>query len=124
VYNITANWAYTKYDAMRKDIVGVQQLWEERFDYQIPMIDAQAERLPEAQRSQYLTEYSVAQAEQSTAAWKELCIYLFVKYLDGQQRREKDGQFERNAWGCPVSPYRTPCPEPWLRLTHQEVEHE
>ena len=74
--------------------------------------------------TEFLTKYSVAQAQESTAAWKELGIYLFVKYLDGQQRKEKDGQFLRNPYGEPAGPNRTPYPTSFLESVHEQIAHE
>jgi hypothetical protein len=34
-----------------------------------------------------------------TAEWKKLGQYLLVKYIDGNIKREKDGQFERTEYG-------------------------
>ena len=36
--------------------------------------------------------------------YQDLAKYLFVKFLDGNIKKEKDGQFERNPYGTPVQP--------------------
>jgi dipeptidase len=123
-YNIVANWAYTKYSAMMPDIKKVQNAWEEKFNNQVAAVDAQVADMDAAQAAAFLTKYSCAQAEESTAAWKELGIYLFVKYLDGQQRKEKDGEFLRNAYGQPEGPNRVPYPATFLESIHEHVAHE
>ena len=51
-----------------------------------------------------LTFYSNEQAQMATARYKKLGEYLFVKYLDGNVKKEKDGKFERNEAGTPVQP--------------------
>ena len=43
-------------------------------------------------------------AEKTTKDYKALGDYLLVKYLDGNVKKEKDGQFERNEYGVPVQP--------------------
>ena len=123
-YNIVANWAYTKYSAMMPDIKKVQAAWEDKFNSQVEAIDAQVADMDAAQAAAFLTKHSVAQAQESTVAWKELGIYLFVKYLDGQERKEKDGEFLRNAYGEPEGPNRVPYPNSFLESVHEHIAHE
>ena len=123
-YNIVANWAYTKYSAMMPDIKKVQSAWEDKFNSQVEAIDAQVANMDAAQAAAFLTKYSVSQAQESTAAWKDLGIYLFVKFLDGQQRKEENGQFLRNAYGSPEMPNRTPYPTSFLEDIHEHIAHE
>ena len=123
-YNIVANWAYTKSSAMVPDIKNVQQAWEDKFNSQIDAIDAEVVGKTDADARAFLTRYSCSQASASTAAWKELGIYLFTKYMDGQQRKEENGQFKRNAYGQPTGPNRIPFPETYLRTIANEVTHE
>ena len=123
-YNIVANWAYTKYSAMMPDIKKVQAAWEDKFNAQVEAVDAQVAEMDPAKATEFLTKYSCAQAQESTAAWKDLGIYLFVKYLDGQERKEKDGQFLRNAYGEPEGPNRVPYPTSFLESVHEHIAHE
>jgi dipeptidase len=123
-FNIVANWAYTKYSAMMPDIKKVQAAWEDKFNAQVEALDAQVAKLDATQAAEFLTKYSCAQAQESTAAWKELGIYLFVKYLDGQERKEKDGEFLRNAYGEPEGPNRVPYPTSFLESVHEHIAHE
>ena len=123
-YNIVANWAYTKYSAMMPDITNVQAAWEDKFNAQVAVVDNAVAELNDEEATEWLTKYSIMQAEESTAAWKELGIYLFVKYLDGQQRKEKDGQFLRNPYGLPEGPNRVPYPTEFLQSIHENVAHE
>ena len=123
-YNIVANWAYTKYSAMMPDIKKVQAAWEDKFNAQVEAVDAQVANMDAAKTTEFLTKYSCAQAQESTAAWKELGIYLFVKYLDGQERKEKDGEFLRNPYGEPEGPNRTPYPTEFLQKIAPVVAHE
>ena len=123
-YNIVANWAYTKYSAMMPDIKKVQAAWEDKFNAQVEALDTQVANMDAAQAAEFLTKYSYAQAQESTAAWKDLGIYLFVKYLDGQERKEKDGEFLRNPYGEPEGPNRTPYPTSFLESVHEHIAHE
>lgn len=123
-FNIVANWVYTKYERMIVDLQRVRSVWEDKFNSQIDVIDATVATMADAQKRDFLTRYSIAQAEESTQAWKELGIYLFTKYLDGVERKEENGQFLRNQWGNPESPDRHSYPEPYLRQIANEVSHE
>ena len=123
-YNIVANWAYTKYSAMMPDIQKVQAAWEDKFNAQVAIVDEAIASLNETDKVAWLTKYSCTQAEESTAAWKELGIYLFVKYLDGQQRKEQDGEFLRNPYGLPEGPNRVPYPTEYLQTIHEHIAHE
>ena len=123
-YNIVANWAYTKYSAMMPDIKKVQAAWEDKFNAQVEAVDAQVANMDAAKTTEFLTKYSCAQAQESTAAWKDLGIYLFVKYLDGQERKEKDGEFLRNPYGEPEGPNRVPYPTSFLESVHEHIAHE
>ena len=123
-YNIVANWAYSKYSAMMPDIKKVQAAWEDKFNAQVKVVDEAVANMDAKQASEFLTKYSCAQAQESTAAWKDLGIYLFVKYLDGQERKEKDGQFLRNAYGEPEGPNRVPYPTSFLESVHEHIAHE
>ena len=123
-YNIVANWAYTKYSAMVPDIQRVQSTWEDKFNAQVAVVDEMVAAMSANEKVEWLTKYSNLQAEESHQAWKELCIYLFTKYLDGQERKEKDGQFLRNPYGEPAGPNRTPYPTEFLRKIAPVVAHE
>ena len=123
-YNIVANWAYTKYSAMVPDIQRVQSTWEDKFNAQVAVVDEMVAAMSASEKADWLTKYSNLQANESYQAWKELCIYLFTKYLDGQERKEKDGQFLRNPYGEPVGPNRTPYPTEFLQKIAPVVAHE
>lgn len=123
-FNRVANWAYTKYSAMLPDIQKVQQQWEDHFNQLVEETDNKVINMTDEEQVQYLTQLSCTEASTSTAAWQQLFEYLLVKYLDGQQRREKDGQFERNEWGQPTLPIRPAYPEQWLRMFAPETLHE
>ena len=123
-YNIVANWAYTKYSAMVPDIQRVQSTWEDKFNAQVAVVDEMVAAMSASEKADWLTKYSNLQANESHQAWKELCIYLFTKYLDGQERKEKDGQFLRNPYGEPAGPNRTPYPTSFLESVHEQIAHE
>ena len=77
-----------------------------RFQQQ-SVIEAQATSLLATDRDaaiRLLTNYSVNAGQDATARYRKLGEYLFVKYLDGNIKKEKDGKFMRNEYGTPSSP--------------------
>ena len=119
-YNMVANYAYSKYSYMFFDIKKVQTKWENDFNALVPAIDKVAVGMSEADARIFLTDFSVAQAENSTAAWKKLGEYLLVKYMDGNIKREKDGKFVQNDSKIPLNLIRAGYPEMFLRKMIKE----
>lgn len=107
VNNLIANQAYHRYSQMIPDIRKVQGELETSFEVQQAQVDAKAVAILKsnpAEAVEFLTNYSVNTAQNATKRYQDLAKYLFVKYLDGNIKHEKDGQFERNEWGTPVQP--------------------
>ena len=107
VANWVANQTYTRYSLMIDDVRKVQGQLEDYYAAHQPVIEAQALELMKTSPEKaiaLLNGYSNAEGQRCTAAYKELAEYLLVKYLDGNRKREKDGKFEYNKWGVPVSP--------------------
>ena len=48
-----------------------------------------------------------------TQQWKQLGNYLLVKYIDGNIKKEKGGEFLRTKEGMPESPYQPGYPDWW-----------
>lgn len=123
-FNFVANWAYTKYSRMYPHIQELQQVWDDKFNTQIAGVDAQAAALNDDEAREFLTDYSCSQATNVVADWQQLFIYLMTKYLDGQERKEENGQFLRNPYGGSCGPNRLALPEPFLRMVAGEVMSE
>jgi hypothetical protein len=105
--NWVANQAYARYDRMIGDIAAVRDSLEDRFDRQQAEVDSLAAVLYKentASATRYLTDYVAAEANGATAAYRDLGIYLLVKYLDGNEKRERNGQFERTPEGTAADP--------------------
>lgn len=97
MHNWVANMAYGKYSYMIKDIRKKQQEIEGQWQSIQPAIEARAMEIAKSQGEaaavEFLTNYSCQIADQSTAEWKQLGEYLLVKYIDGNVKLEKNGQF-------------------------------
>ncbi len=119
-FNLVTNLAYLRYNAMIKDIQQVQKELEDKFVAYVPLIDQAAQSLYNEQDKEkardFLTEFSVNEANNMTARWKKLGQYLLVKYIDGNIKREKDGEFERTATGLPPSPHQSGYPDWWTKV--------
>ncbi len=71
-----------------------------------------------------MTNYSCAQAENLVADWQKLYFYLVTKFIDGQERKEENGDFKRNRFGQSTGPNRIAFPEPFLKTIAPEITHE
>ncbi|MFZ5939772.1 MAG: dipeptidase [Bacteroidota bacterium] len=115
-FNFVSNFSYLRYSDMSADVKKVQAELENRYAKEVHAIDVAALELsksdPEAAR-EFLTSYSVRTADETLARWKELGHYLLVKYIDGNIKLEKDGQFLRNPYGEPAFPDQPGYPESW-----------
>jgi dipeptidase len=124
IYNAVANFAYGKYSFMMPEILKVQSKWENDFDRLIPAIDSAALSLDEKTAREFLTGFSNAQAENSTAAWKKLGEYLLVKYLDGNVKKETSkGVFDQNEYHIPASIIRAEYPAEYLKKILPDLQN-
>jgi dipeptidase len=107
VFNRVAHFAYLFYNRVMPDIQKVQNEMENKFAQFTPAIDEAAlsvwKENPKLAR-EFLTDYSGNMANNTVKEWKELGEFLQVKYLDGNLKQEKDGEFLRNPWGYPQPP--------------------
>ena len=104
---------------MIEDVRKVQSELEEKYITEVPAIDAAAtvlnETNPELAR-EFITNYSVNMGNYTVQRYKDLGHYLLVKYIDGNIKKEKDGQFLRNAYGYPAGPDQPGYPEKWKSI--------
>ncbi len=118
-FNWVANWAYTKYSYMIKDIQPVQKDLEAKYILETSTaIDKKAAEIYKTDKTKaraYLTNYSVNTGEATVKRWKELGEYLLVKYMDGNIKKEKNGKFEDNGTGQAVMPNQPGYPQWWMK---------
>ena len=84
------------------------------FDLQ-PSVETTALKMTPEQRQQYLNSYSVQQAQQMLARWKQLAIYLIVKHNDMAVKPEENGRFTRTKHGLGAAVKRPGYPKPFAR---------
>jgi len=70
---------------------------------------------------EYLTDFSVDNAEKMVAAWKDLDKYLLVKYLDGNVKKEENGKFKLNEHGYPASPNYPGYSKEWRKRVVEDT---
>ncbi|MGD9931463.1 MAG: dipeptidase [Mangrovibacterium sp.] len=117
VFNAVTNFAYLRYDAMIEHIRNLQGQLEGRYIAYTPAIDQAAKMLYDkegaAKAREFLTTYSANEANNMTAEWKKLFQYLLIKYIDGNVKKEENGQFVRNEYGLPANPDFPGYPQWW-----------
>lgn len=104
VNNYVANQAYNRYSQMIPDIRRVQGELEDGLATEVGRLSVDLVGKDFASASAQLNDLTDRAATDVTKRYKDLGDYLFVKFLDGNIKKEKDGQFERTADGMPVQP--------------------
>lgn len=107
--NWVANQAYNRYDLMIPDIRKVQQGLEDSFQNSRPQTEETLLALYNAGDKDALQAAINSEAKdfaaKSTDAYRDLAIYLLVKYMDGNMKKtNEDGTFQLNEYGIPASP--------------------
>ena len=93
VFNLVANYAYGLYSYIIEDIKEVQVDVESRSHAMTKAVDQAALALYETDKDimkEYLTDFSVNNAEYTVQRWRELGYHIFSKYNDRYIRTEDD----------------------------------
>ncbi|HRF68459.1 MAG TPA: C69 family dipeptidase [Muribaculum sp.] len=100
VHNYVANQAYNRYSQMIPDIRRVQNSLEDAMEQAVAETEAQVMSLPADRQRRELSMFSDYWANRATREFKQLGDYLFVKYLDGNIKKETSpGVFKRTPEG-------------------------
>lgn len=114
VCNWVSNMVYPRYSQMFPSLKEVRDSLDNSYIANQGEIEKQALKLygeSEQKAVDYLTNYSNTQTQQMLARWKELAIYLIVKYNDMAVKPTKDGKFLRTKTGNGATVKRTGFPE-------------
>lgn len=118
VCNWVSNMVYPRYSQMFPSLKEVRDSLENSYFAAQPKVEAEAMRLynenPE-KAAAYLNSYTIEKAQQMLERWKQLAVYLIVKYNDMTVRPEKDGRFLRTASGLGARVQRPGYPESYKR---------
>ncbi|MFW5620936.1 MAG: dipeptidase [Prevotella pectinovora] len=114
VCNWVSNMVYPRYSQMFPSLKEVRDSLDNSYiatqgEIEKPALTLYGES--EQKAVDYLTDYSNTQAQQMLARWKELAIYLIVKYNDMAVKPTKDGKFLRTKTGNGATVKRTGFPE-------------
>lgn len=124
LFNLVANMCYSRYDMMSADAIKLQKQLESSYISETEKTDAEAVKLYEDdvwKARDYLTEYSLKTAQNTFTQWKQLSEYLLVKYIDGNIKKERDGEFARTETGYPVMPSQPGYSEKWKKAVIQDT---
>ncbi len=125
IFNQVSNWAYSRYSDMIPIIRKKQAELEGKFIDFTPSVDQAAKAIldknGETASRRFLTDYSVNQANGMTSEWKKLYNYLLVKFIDGNIKKEENGEFKRNEYGEPAMPDQPRYPDWWYRIIVEET---
>ena len=117
-FNRVSQAAYAKYSFMAPDIRKRQAELEDKHIRTVQAIDAAASVLyktsPE-EAVEFVTNFSIENAQNMVAQWDKLEAFLLVKYFDGVIHPEKDGKFIRSEYGGPGKVQTPGWSETWRR---------
>ena len=84
-------------------------------------IEAQAKGMEAVQMQRFLNDYSIRQAQQMLARWKQLAFHLIVKFNDMAVKPEENGQFTRSQYGLGATVKRPGYPQSFARRLIKEA---
>ncbi len=123
-FSFVSNFSYLRYNVMMEDVRKVQTELEEKFITEVAAIDAAASVLnetnPELAR-EFITNYSVNMGDYTVQRYKELGQFLLVKYIDGNIKKEENGEFLRSKDGYPLSPDQPGYSEQWKEIVVKDA---
>ncbi len=102
VCNWVANMVYPRYSQMFPSLKQVRDSLEQSYFNLQAKVEQEALTIyqnDKAKANKYLNDYSVEKAQQMLARWKQLAIFLIVKYNDMAVKPEKDGKFLLTKYG-------------------------
>lgn len=124
VNNYVANQAYNRYSQMIGDIRAVQGGLESDINTAVEKAASDIAGMPYGQAQEVLAEVTDYWTAKATADYKRLGDYLFVKYLDGNIKKEADGKFARTPEGHCVQPEFGGYNERYFRsIVNENGEH-
>ncbi|MDE5607922.1 MAG: C69 family dipeptidase [Muribaculaceae bacterium] len=105
VNSYVANQAYNRYSQMIPDIRRVQSSLEDSFSKEVSAIEKDAASMKPRAIAKAAQQLADASAAKATADYKALGDFLFVKFMDGNIKKQNpDGSFLRTEEGIPAYP--------------------
>jgi dipeptidase len=123
-FSFVSNFSYLRYNVMMKDVRAVQSELEQKFQEEVPAIDAAAEAMYEVNPGmarEFITDYSVKMGNYTVDRYKKLGQFLLVKYIDGNIKKEENGVFLRTEEGYPEHPDQPGYPDSWKEMVVKDT---
>lgn len=108
VFNQVSNLAYTRYNTIAPIVKNEQSIIEDKFVKSIDIISDAASKLYKVDSAlgiDYITDYSINQAENTVKKWQNLYEYLFIKFVDGNIKKTEGKHFIDNGNGKNIPVY-------------------
>ena len=122
VCNWVSNMVYPRYSAMFPDLKQVRDSLQHAYLTQQPAIEAKAKGMAPAEMQKYLNDYSIQQAQQMLARWKQLATFLIVRHNDMARRPvDANGRFFRDKYGRGAKVERPGYPQSFARRLVKEA---
>ena len=118
VCNWVSNMVYPRYTQMFPSLAAVRDSLEDSYFARQVEVEKKAVELyahDEISAVKYLNQYSNEQATRMLERWKQLAVYLIVKYNDMTVKPEENGVFTRTATGLGARVQRPGFPRPYAR---------
>ncbi len=124
INNLVGNMVYKRYSELLPDVKAEQNKWENYFETASKQAEQYALSHDSTTVTQFLTDFSLAQAETAFNTWKKLGERLMVKYLDGVTKSETNGIFDRDEYNLPKKVIRPGYSEDFNRKEFVEPDAE
>ena len=124
VCNWVSNMVYPRYSQMFSSLQEVRDSLESSYFALQPSIEEKTMSLyasDKAEALKFLNSYSNEKAQQMLARWKQLAIYLIVKYNDMAVKPTENGRFLRTKTGLGAKVIRQGFPEDYARRLAKET---
>ena len=124
VCNWVSNMVYPRYSMMFPSLKEVRDSLETSYFAQQQQIEAKAQQLYASDKAEalaYLNNYSNNQAQAMLKRWKELAVYLIVKYNDMAVKPEENGVFKRTRTGIGAPVKRPGYPKSFAKKLVKET---
>lgn len=122
VFNQVSNFAYTRYEDIQPYIEEMQQKYEKRYNEYVTVVDDAAANMYEEDKTKakdFITEFSVNTANNLVQDWKELYQFLFMKFVDGNEKKTEGREFLDNGYGVLKIDYPGYSEEFYKRIIEQ-----
>lgn len=123
VFNLVANWAYSRWDTIYPDVLDRILSTEDAYFSEVLSVDKQASEIYTSKGSDaavdYVTDYSVSTGNSLVKQWGSFFGELFMKYRDGYAiTASVDNQ------ACACNAASNPYPEKWYeRIVNDTGDH-